>query len=101
MPSSAAPHRPRVRRFEAAMRKARSRSTAPLSPNGIVRDPAVSAAHAALKTPAARAAVVAWPARADPSGDVFVDLDGTPLIHPTGLEQHPACRPQANSAKPL
>src|SRR5258707_13721653 len=89
MPSSAAPHRPRVRRFEAAMRKARSRSTAPLSPNGIVRDPAVSAAHAALKTPAARAAVGAWPARADPSDDGFVDMGGTSLVHETELKKQP------------
>ena len=59
------------------MREARSRSTAPLSPNGIVRDPAVSAAHAALTTPAARAARVACTARAAPSDDVFVDMDRT------------------------
>jgi hypothetical protein len=100
MPSSAAAHRPRARRFEAAMREARSRSSAPLSPNGIVRDPVVSAAHAALKTPAARAALMAWPERAL-SGDLFVDIGRISLVNETQLKPQPDDEHDGYGKKPL
>src|SRR5258708_39787958 len=52
-------------------------------------------------TTAARAADVAWPARADPSEYVFVDMDGTSLVHETELKQQPDGGHDGNGEKPL
>jgi hypothetical protein len=66
----------------------------------MVRDPVVSAAHAALKTPAARAALLAWPERA-PSDDVFVDIGRISLVNKTQLKPQPDGEHDGYGKQPL
>ena len=85
------------------MRAASSRNNAPLSPNGIVRDPVVSAAHATLRTPAARVAIAAaWIARAVTAFDgVFTDMSTSPSVQQTELNHQPDSGHDGDCQKPL
>lgn len=67
---------------------ASSRYSPPLSPKGIVRDPVVSAAHASLRPPAARAAQVAAcdTSAAVSADDELEDIVSAPFIHESQLK---------------